>query len=95
MSRLADSYRKMGELPLDPKRQQEIDDFREFYKTAYYPIFKEDLRNQLDQLNRATITDPQSLITVQGTRNALIGVLDKLDKMERRISDRIINDRAE
>ena len=90
MGRLVQMARKMKNEALGnqiAKQNTEAIEFQTFYNSSFYPKFKEGVKRHLDELDRSAVTDPGKLILLQGERNALIKILDDLDRLERRTNN--------
>jgi hypothetical protein len=86
MSRLAQIRNKMrAEVGQEQKEKnkQSAYEFQEFYKSTYYKKFKAGIEDKLHELDRQPITDPSTLVLIQGQRNALMAILDDLNRRER------------
>lgn len=89
VSRLSQMHSKMKGIAANDqlaKAKEEATKFQSFYNSAYYAVFKKEIEEQLNALDRQKITDPGRLILIQGERNALMGILDQLNRKERMVN---------
>lgn len=92
MSRLMDSYEKMqNEIIEDVENDQKAqnDDFRRFYKTASYKALKKFIKEKIDALDLAEITDANSIILLQGQRNAYRQILVFMEAKEDQLRSKL------
>ena len=90
MSRLAKMAQNMkteGAEAIHDKHRNEVMQFEVFYQTSFYKKLKGKIEEQLNKLDRQQVVDPGQLVLIQGQRNALIGILDDLNKQERLVNN--------
>jgi hypothetical protein len=77
------------------RRAHELTKFLEFARTQYYKDYKQQLHEELAELDRVEVDEPGTAIRLQGERRAIRRILDHLEQLEAAVNSELRQDRAE